>query len=375
MANKKTVVIGAWDYPWNSDGAKGIHIFENGEKVKTILPDANVGSQTFNEETKVLYLTEEITNGVLGPGSGGYIIAIRMTDGKLLSRVKTDGCNTTMCALSNDGKYLVVAHHDGPSVDCADEKIGCPINLYKLNADGSIGVMVDRYIMKNEKKTQLHSIYSAPDKDFFLVADCGGDAIKTIKIVDEKIVETSKVVVEAGLNPRYCAFHPTLPIVYGNNERVPVLSTYSVDEDGKMEKISDTSLLVGDEPPTNNGIIPASDMVIHPNGKFIYAALRKVNRVVAVAIDDKGVPQVIQSADCGGAGTRGMRIDAAESLLYVSNKDSGTMTVLNISEDGKLSASDNSIELVNASNVTIVDGIAATEWPKPFRPGMPGAKK
>lgn len=230
--------------------------------------------------------------------------------------------------------------------------------------------------MKNEKgKTQIHSIYAAPGKDFFLINDCGGDALKTYIIENGKLKETSRIDIDAGYNPRYSAFHPTLPLVYGNNERVPELFTYSYDDNGKLELIARTSLLVGDEPPTNNGIIPASDMTIHPSGKFIYTALRKVNRLVVIAVDEKGATKLIQSTDCGGDGTRGLKVDPEGKLLYISNHDSGNVAIFEIAEDGTVKDTGRSMEIENASNATICAGIAATEWPKPFRPAMPGANK
>lgn len=368
MSEKKMYVIGGWDYPWNDGGVKGVHFYENGKMVKTLLPDCNVGTQVYDPVSKIDYICEE-TSGTapFGKGTGGYIIAIRMTDGKILSRVKTNGCNPTQCAFDSSRKYLVVAHHNEPSIDSEEAKTGCPVNLYALNEDGSVGKLLDRIVL-NEKKTQLHSIYAAPSGKYFVINDCGGDAIVTLKIENEKLVVASRESVEAGYNPRYGVFHPTLPLYYGNNERVPEISTYTYDESGSFKKIENLSVLVGDEKETNNGIIPASDIIMHPNGKYLYTALRKVDRIVTVAIDDVGGLKLIQSVDCGGEGTRGLKIDDVGKHIYICNHTSGEINVFNINEDGTVTNSGEVLDVENGANILVLDDMSVEDWPKPFRP-------
>lgn len=75
MSEKKMYVIGGWDYPWNDGGVKGVHFYENGKMVKTLLPDCNVGTQVYDPVSKIDYICEE-TSGTapFGKGTGGYII-------------------------------------------------------------------------------------------------------------------------------------------------------------------------------------------------------------------------------------------------------------------------------------------------------------
>ena len=368
MDNKKMLVIGGWDYPWNEGGVKGVNFYENKEQTKKLLPECNVGTQVYDPTTKIDYICEETSGAApFGKGTGGYIVAIRMSDGKLLSRVRTYGCNPTQCAFDHDRKYLIVAHHNEPSIDSTEAKTGCPVNLYALNEDGSIGKLLDRIVIK-EKKTQLHSIYAAPNGKFFVINDCGGDALVTLKIVDEKLVITGRLQVEEGYNPRYGVFHPTLPLYFGNNERVPEVSTYAYDEEGNIKKLANLNILVGDEKATNNGIIPASDIIMHPSGKFLYTALRKVDRIVAMSIDEEGDLKLIQSVDCGGEGTRGLTMDAEGEHIYICNHTSGEISVFNINDDGTVANSGELLEVENGANILVLNDMSVEDWPKPFRP-------
>lgn len=377
MKNKQALIVGRWDYPWNFGSETGLRFFENGDSTEDMIQKANIGTQVYDEKNNIIYICEEVmTDYVLGKGYGGQIIALRLTDGKILSRVRTYGNNPTHSAFDPDRKYLIVAHHNEPSVDSTEAKTGCPINLYELNQDGSIGVLKDRIIVNGEKKAELHSIYCAPSGNFFVVNNCGADELFTLKIVEEKLVITDRIQVEERYCPRYGAFHPTLPLYYGNNEKMPKLSTYSYDEEGKLTKIRDLSMMVGDEKSIGNAVVPASDLTMHPNAKYIYVALRRVDRIVAIAIDETGDTKVIQSIDCGGEGTRGLRIDKSGTKMYVCNHASGDVSIFNILLDGKLENSGEKLDVIRAANITIAEGISVEDWPKgPMIPGVPVSKK
>ncbi len=353
MNNKETLIIGGWNF---REKERGLHFFQGDKEVKCLWPETHIGTQVYDDKKKIDYISEEAEDTkTYGEGSGGFITALRLTDDKVLSRVRTYGIDTTHCALSKDGKYLIVVHHGGTSVDSSD-KGGCPINLYALNEDGSIGECKDRIIIESgEKKSALHSVYCSPSGNFFIVNECGQDKVITLKIENEKMRITHTLDVENKYNPRYGVFHPTLPIYYGNNELVPVLSTYVYEEDGTIKKIKDLSMVVGNERETNNGIIPASDMVLHPSGKYIYVALRKVGRIVTVAIDENGDTKLVESVDCGGLFPRGLGVDKSGEHLYACNSDTGEVAELTIDKDGTIKDTGKRLAVKNAGNMIIVD--------------------
>ncbi len=341
--NKETVLIGGWNF---KDIERGLHFFQDDRQVKCIWPDTHIGSQLYDPKNNIDYVCEE---------ADGFITALSLNDYKTISRVPTYGVHPTHCTLSKDGKYLMVAHHGFASDDSEDKDVaGCPINLYALNEDGSIGDLVDRIIIKSgEKDAQLHSVYCAPTNGFYIVNECGQDKLLTLKIADGKMQITSEITVESGYCPRYGVFHHTLPIFYDNNERVPVLSTYTYQEDGTLQKVKDLSLVVGDERETNNGIVPASDIVMHPNGKLIYVALRKVGRVVAVAVKEDGDTELIKSMDCAGLWPRSLCIDTTGEHIYVCNGDTNQVAKFAIAQDGTISDTGVRLNVKNAGNLII----------------------
>ena len=64
------------------------------------------------------------------------------------------------------------------------------------------------------------------------------------------------------------AYHPTLPMVYFSNEQGIGLSSYSREANGQLKVEQDISVL----PPGMSKIgLSASDLLITPDGKFLYA--------------------------------------------------------------------------------------------------------
>ena len=67
------------------------------------------------------------------------------------------------------------------------------------------------------------------------------------------------------------AYHPTMPMVYFSNEQGIGLSTYHREANGQLKVEQDISIL----PPGMSKIgLSASDLVITPDGKFLFAGLR-----------------------------------------------------------------------------------------------------
>ena len=67
------------------------------------------------------------------------------------------------------------------------------------------------------------------------------------------------------------AYHPSLPMVYFSNEQGVGLSSYRRNADGQLKIEQDISIL----PPGISKIgLSASDLVITPKGRFLFAGLR-----------------------------------------------------------------------------------------------------
>jgi 6-phosphogluconolactonase len=74
-----------------------------------------------------------------------------------------------------------------------------------------------------------------------------------------------------GTGPRHMAYHPTLPMVYFSNEQGVGLSVYHRQANGQLKIKQDINIL----PQGMSKIgLSASDLLITPDGKFLFAGLR-----------------------------------------------------------------------------------------------------
>lgn len=74
-----------------------------------------------------------------------------------------------------------------------------------------------------------------------------------------------------GSGPRHMAYHPTLPMVYFSNEQNLGVSVYQKQESGQLEIVQICEAVGPDEPKEG---VSSSDIVITPDGKYLFAGIR-----------------------------------------------------------------------------------------------------
>jgi 6-phosphogluconolactonase len=89
-----------------------------------------------------------------------------------------------------------------------------------------------------------------------------------------------------------------------------------------------------------------SFLAIHPNKKFIYAACEagKVGSVAAYALDEKGVPTLLNTQPSEGNGPCFVAVDKAGKNVLTANYGSGSVACIPIGADGKLAPPSSSVQ-------------------------------
>jgi 6-phosphogluconolactonase len=145
------------------------------------------------------------------------------------------------------------------------------VDVYKLNADGSIGTTVATL---DEGRKSAHCIWPSPDNKFVYIpyvkdsnalfqyafdAETGG-----LRPLSPKNAEPP-----ADTGPRHMQYHPELPIVYFSNEQGLGVSVYDKGPKGQLSIRQVVS--VSDSAPTGSS---GSDVVISPDGRFLFSGVR-----------------------------------------------------------------------------------------------------
>ncbi|MFT8329691.1 MAG: beta-propeller fold lactonase family protein [Oenococcus oeni] len=379
--------VGNWFFSPRSMGISVYEINPDTLKMKlidTYFKDVAVGQQYLDSERNILYVVNERGDLPNYIGGGGYIMAIKinpLTGGlSLINKQRTMESYPCYFVLDKSKNYGIVVHHtddshvtkiikgsDGNFTSTTIFDDAADI-LFKVNSDGSIGKICDVHITSGSgvpgphTLSRHHSVANDPSGKLFVVCDKGMDKLYSYHIDRKrgKLNFLTETTVETGLSPRYGLFHPTLPIYYANNEKKPILIAYHYNsENGKLVEIQRISLLrlynidSLTDTNANKAKIESADILISPDGNFIYVSIRGINVISTVKIDSKGHMTLKQDIDCGGINPRGLALSSDKKSVFSTNMESGNITTFNILKDGTLCFTGQKVKCDCPANISI----------------------
>lgn len=355
--------IGNWQTP-KLDIPVGITVaaYKNGtlHKLEKQFPEINFGQACLDEKRGVLYCVNERSE-VPGENLGGQVLALKI-DPKtgtltLLSKTPSYGPLPSDCVEDSEGSYLIVSNHSGrncitKTVQGADGKYcllheydETAIVLFPLEADGAIGdpCHIVRHTgsgaLANQQSPHAHCVCKAPGEDLFIVCDKGNDSVYSYRIdrAKKELVCCDRIDGAPGSSPRYCVFHPTLPVFYYNNETKSIITMVRYDSDGKLTPVCTVSCM-------ENGDMQAkgmqSDIRISGNGRILYDLVRENSTIAVYTLDDKtGTPVLKQVIPCGSTqGGRGLSLSPDEKFLFLAACPDAQVYSFAVGADGCLTA-------------------------------------
>lgn len=318
------------------------------------VPEMNIGWQTYNPATDTVYVTDEVWSQPGCTGGGGGIASLKLDHAagilECTGYQRTFAANPCYLCLDQAGEFLLVVHHttehfvtrtvrknDG-TLDAETLYDSCTLVMYELKADGRIGGACDVVEVLGEDRLDghrwphLHAVI--PWDGFFVVNDKGLRRIYVYAIDRDhkKLVRLSQTDAPEEGEARYGVFDQARGIYYLNYENRAFLNAYTLHPKTGRLDLQDCVHL-------NSGLGPAprpSDIAIHPNGHWLYVALRTTNEVAVVALDGNDAMKQVQTVPCGGTGPRGLRVSPEGRWLYTLNGTSGTVFGFSVRDDGKL---------------------------------------
>ncbi|MGZ0656238.1 lactonase family protein [Coraliomargarita sp. W4R72] len=242
------------------------------------------------------------------------------------------------------GHFLLTAQYGAGSVA-----------LFPLSKDGSLqpcqqviqheggsGVVGER-----QNSPHPHWTGFSPDGRFAFVPDLGLDQIVIYKIQSDQasIQQVGHADSIAGGGPRHMKFSIDGRYLFLLNELSLSVSTFAYDADsGKAERLT-TSLTLSEAMKAKSQSNSGSEILVHPNGQFVYAANRGHDSVTAFLIDpETGRLYVTGIEPIRGAWPRSINLDASGRWLLAAGARSNTVTVLEVdSATGALAYSGNRV--------------------------------
>lgn len=231
------------------------------------------------------------------------------------------------------GRFLLTAQYGGGSVA-----------LFPISEDGSIqprGQLIEHsggsgVVPNQQNKPHPHWTGYSPDARFAFIADLGTDQIVIYKIEESFLSISPHSYAETipGGGPRHMKFSADGRFIYLLNEIDVSVTTFEYNpEAGTAERIDTTPALTREakaKEQTNSG----SEILVHPNGRFVYSGNRGHDSVTVYRSDSQtGQLTVTEVEPIRGAWPRNINLDPTGKWLLAAGSHSNTVAVFAIDPD------------------------------------------
>ena len=238
--------------------------------------------------------------------------------------------NPVSAALTPDARTLLIANHEGGNI------AALPIHGAELLPPAHLASIPGKPTAAGAAPSlsRPHEIVFAPQGDLFAVPIQGrpaGDGIDMIRLYRWQH-EQSQLVAEAvmapGSWPRHVDFHPNGKWLYGISELSSTLSLLEIDTQRDSLRLKQT---LSSLPADYHQRSDASEIEVHPSGRFLYAANRGHDSIGIFAIDaEQGTLSALGWVPCGGKTPRFTTLSPDGRRFFSANEESDTIQVFNV---------------------------------------------
>jgi 6-phosphogluconolactonase len=290
---------------------------------------ANPSFLALHPNHRFLYAVNEIANYEGQPAGSVSSFSIDARTGMLtsLNTVSTRGTIPAHLVVDQTGKSLVVANYGSGSVA-----------VFPVKTDGSLGA-ASAFLQHTgsgpgprQKGPHAHAVVLSADNRLVFVPDLGLDEVLSYRLnpVEGTLApnEPPYAKVTQGSGPRHFAFHPNGQFAYAISEMGSLLTVFSYDRDGgTLATLQTISTLPKDFSGRNN----SAEVVVHPDGRFLYASNRGHDSIAVFAIDARTkMLTLVEHVSTQGKTPRNFAIDPTGAYLLAANQDTNNIVVFRI---------------------------------------------
>ncbi|MFD8642593.1 lactonase family protein [Streptomyces zaomyceticus] len=206
-------------------------------------------------------------------------------------------------------------------------------------------------VTERQAGPHAHQVLPDPSGRWVVSVDLGTDSVRVCALDPETgaLAPHGETVLRPGTGPRHLAFHPSGTHAYVLNELEPTLTVCRWDADaGLLETLGETSVV----PEGAVGPSYPSEVVVAPDGRFLWVAVRGDDTVAVLALDPEGSKaSLVATVPCGGTWPRDLTLAPSGRHLYAANERSGDVTWFTLDPETGIPARAGSVEAPAASCV------------------------
>lgn len=335
--------VGTYSSPQGPEGSKGngkgICLFEvdlnsGGMKHREVFAiDTNPSWLAFDPSAQFLFAANEI-DSYEGTQSGAVSsFAVDRTTGhlRLVNTVSSRGAGPAHLSVHPSGKFVFVANYAGGTIAVlpvtSKGELGPATDVKEDHGEtGSIRATSSppgSFAVSGHDHPHAHMIRSDPAGRFVLSTDLALDRIFLWRFdaAAGKLFANDPpfVSLPPGDGPRHLAFHPNGRYVYSLQEEGSTLVTFDYDPElGRLTKRQSLSTL----PKGFAGTNFTSEVLVTPNGKFIYVANRLHDSIARFSVSPAGTVDYLGETWTRGDYPRSFSLDPTGNLLFSCNQRS-----------------------------------------------------
>ena len=332
-------------YTTGKSPGKGIHLWRfrgASGQIDALGVAAETPSPSFlavHPNGRFLYAANEV--GTFGGEKSGSVTAFEIDrrDGKLrqLNAVSSKGSGPCYVTVDATGRNVLVANYGAGSVAV----LPVEPNGRLREATAHVQHTGSSVNPKRQGEPHAHCVKLSPDNRFALVADLGLDKVLVYRF-DPKAGTIAPndppfAKLDGGAGPRHFAFQPNGRVLYVINELNSTVTRFSWDaKTGRAEQKDSVSTL----PSGHSGENYPAEIVVHPNGKWLFGSNRGHNSIVIFVIDgEEGKLTPVDHVSVGGDWPRNFTLSPDGVFLFAANQRSDNVVVFRFNgSSGRLAA-------------------------------------
>lgn len=223
------------------------------------------------------------------------------------------------------------------------------IAVLPVRADGGVNAAVDNRLAG----TNAHMILTDAANKFVFVPCKGSDYIAqyAFNATTGALTPNTNAPTATGAGPRHIAFSPNNKFAYVIDENVSTLMAFSYDAStGRLTELQTVSNRAAGATGNNTG----AEVVVHPNGTFVYASNRGDDNVSVFSIGTDGKVTLVGHIPVGET-PRSFTLDPTGAWMLVANQGSDTVTTYKVdASTGMATVSGSPLAFANPSFVGFV---------------------
>ncbi len=288
------------------------------------------------------YLVDERDDGAIG------VHRHTRTGWECLARVSVAGDAPCHVALDHAQTRLAVANYASGSMSLVRlDDAGLPVGPPSTHANCGHGPNAER-----QEGPHAHWVGFSPDDRWLYQTDLGTDQILAYPVGDDGLgTPIVAYAAPAGSGPRHLLLHPHDPTrAYLISEMASTLTVLDRSE-GRFQARATISTLPNDW----HGETIVAHIAMNHAGDRLYVSNRGHDSIAVFALDADGLPSLLQHTPAGGAYPRFFRLMEDDGYMIVANEKSQTVTVLTLTDDGRLEPTGINLPVPGAAYIIDLD--------------------